>query len=93
MAESERIEASFSGHVQGVGFRFTVLDVVSRFPEVTGYVRNTADGRVELVAEGPSAQVKSLMSAVERSMAGYIHNVETYAGEPTGEFSDFGIRR
>ena len=46
----------FSGHVQGVGFRYTTRSVASRFA-VTGYVRNLPDGRVELVAEGGSGLV------------------------------------
>ena len=57
MAENVRIEAYFSGHVQGVGFRFTSIDIAERFPEIAGFVRNLADGRVEVVAEGPEEQV------------------------------------
>jgi acylphosphatase len=88
-----RLEASFSGHVQGVGFRFTALDVAARFPDVTGFVRNTPDGRVEIVAEGVSHEVRGFVEAVNRAMAGYIHNVETYQAKATGEFSNFTIRR
>lgn len=88
-----RLETSFSGHVQGVGFRFTTLDVAARFPAIKGYVRNMPDGRVEVVAEGYSHDVKAFIEAVQQAMAGYIHNVETYQAKATGEFSDFSIRR
>ena len=41
----------FSGRVQGVGFRFTALQVAREF-EVAGYVENLYDGRVCIEAEG-----------------------------------------
>ncbi len=41
----------FSGMVQGVGFRYQTERVARSF-DVTGYVRNTHDGHVEVVAEG-----------------------------------------
>ena len=46
-----RRTSHFSGHVQGVGFRYTVQDLAADF-DVRGYVRNLPDGRVELVVEG-----------------------------------------
>ena len=49
--ECVRRRVLFSGRVQGVGFRYTTEAVASRF-QVTGWVRNVRDGRVELVAEG-----------------------------------------
>ena len=45
----------FQGHVQGVGFRYATHGLAQRFA-VAGYVRNLADGRVELVAEGLEAK-------------------------------------
>ena len=50
-AIQQRREVYFSGRVQGVGFRYTVRMVASRFA-VTGFVKNLPDGRVQLVAEG-----------------------------------------
>ena len=41
----------YSGHVQGVGFRYTAKTVAAGF-EISGNVRNLSDGRVELIAEG-----------------------------------------
>jgi acylphosphatase len=46
-----RMTVFFSGHVQGVGFRYTAKTVAAGF-EITGTIRNLPDGRVELVAEG-----------------------------------------
>ena len=47
----------YSGRVQGVGFRYSTRQLAADFA-VAGYVRNTADGRVELVAEGDPAEVE-----------------------------------
>ena len=93
MAENVRIEAYFSGHVQGVGFRFTSIDIADRFPGIAGFVRNLADGRVEVVAEGPKEQVSAFIAAVEDAMGPYIHSVDKKELPATGEFSDFTMAR
>jgi hypothetical protein len=46
-----RLTVIYSGHVQGVGFRYTAKSVATGF-DITGIIRNLSDGRVELVAEG-----------------------------------------
>lgn len=48
-----------SGQVQGVFFRASTQDTARQLG-LTGWVRNLADGRVELVACGEDAQVKQL---------------------------------
>ncbi|MCH7527457.1 MAG: acylphosphatase [Planctomycetes bacterium] len=81
----------FSGRVQGVGFRFTTCAVAERF-DVTGFVRNLADGRVELVAEGAQADVEAFVSAVSDAMGNLIGETQIRDGEAVGEFSRFDIR-
>jgi acylphosphatase len=93
MTESVRIQAYFSGHVQGVGFRFTAIDIADRFPSLAGFVRNLADGRVEVVAEGPEEQVSAFIVAVEDAMGPYIRGVDKKRLPATGGFSDFTISR
>lgn len=51
----------FSGHVQGVGFRFTAEQVAVRY-NLTGFVRNASGGRVEMLAQG---QVQDVDNAIE----------------------------
>src|SRR3954453_2368603 len=65
----------FSGHVQGVGFRYSVLQVAKEF-EVAGFVANLADGRVQLEAEGRREDVGSFVTAVEEKLHGFIRKVE-----------------
>lgn len=62
---------TYSGRVQGVGFRYTARQVASDFP-VAGFVRNLGDGDVELVAEGEPAVVEAFLAAVEKRMHRYI---------------------
>jgi acylphosphatase len=93
MAAQKRLVAYFEGHVQGVGFRFTTVDIAERFPEITGFVRNLRDGRVEIVAEGTEQALAEFISAVERAMRAHISNTEKEYMVATGEFSDFGISR
>lgn len=47
----ERREVRYRGRVQGVGFRYTARSIAQSYA-VTGYVKNVADGSVELVVEG-----------------------------------------
>ena len=93
MPDQERLIAHFSGYVQGVGFRFTTVDIASDFPDITGYVRNLPDGRVELVAEGTSDRTAAFLAAVTSAMEPHIHNVRQARQAPTGEFARFSIRR
>ena len=89
----ERLTAFFSGHVQGVGFRFTVLDLAANFPDVTGNVRNLRDGRVEISAEGPRVSLDSFLEAVRQRMRPCISQTEVSREPATGEFTGFDIAR
>jgi acylphosphatase len=86
----KRVVVHFSGRVQGVGFRYTACAVAERF-NVTGCVRNLADGRVELVAEGEPNVLERFVEAVEAAMRSHIHDRKVRQESATGEFSDFGV--
>lgn len=81
----------FSGRVQGVGFRYQVLQTAREF-EVAGFVRNLPDGRVELEAEGSEAEIKAFVQGVEERMEGYIRKAERTAGRRLPQLSGFTIR-
>ncbi len=82
----------YRGAVQGVGFRWTALRAASG-GAVTGYVRNLADGGVELVVEGEAAEVAALVAEIEERLREYIGRREAEESVATGEFSGFEIRR
>ncbi len=86
-----RLRSVFSGWVQGVGFRYTVLRVAGGFG-VTGYVANCSDGTVECVAEGVRAELEAFLDAVSQRMEAYIRTREASWEPATGEFDRFGIR-
>jgi acylphosphatase len=90
-ADSERRLTYYSGHVQGVGFRFTVRQLADGF-DVRGFVRNLADGRVELVVEGAAAELDRFMAAILERMGDYIQNVAVDVRSTIGEFTGFEIR-
>lgn len=50
-----------TGRVQGVGFRASTA-AWARENRLTGWVRNTADGAVELEAQGQDAAVEALLA-------------------------------
>ena len=82
----------FHGHVQGVGFRYTVKNIAQRH-DVNGYVRNLSDGRVELVMEGPDPEMDEFVNEVCDRMSGFIKKVDTNLFPATGEFAQFYIRQ
>jgi len=81
-----------SGRVQGVGFRFFTEDQ-ARLEGLHGYVRNLADGRVEIVAEGERDAVERFERAVRRGPAGArVDRCDAEDVEPTRRASGFSIR-
>ncbi len=88
----ERRRVFYSGRVQGVGFRFLSQRLAREF-HVSGSVRNLADGRVELVAQGDSEVVSSYLGAVSRELAEKIHTVHVEVEPVTDPHDrDFTIR-
>lgn len=65
----------FEGRVQGVGFRYTVKDLARGF-DVCGWVKNLADGSVELQVMGEDAVVKEFIHeiVVESPVARHVKN-------------------
>jgi acylphosphatase len=86
-----RLKILYSGHVQGVGFRYTAKSVAHGF-EITGTVRNLSDGRVELVAEGETQELEAFREAVrDAGLRGLIRHEEASWDEAHGEFRGFEI--
>ena len=83
----------YSGWVQGVGFRYTAKTVANGF-EVTGFVRNLPDGRVELVAEGDRGELEAFQDAIRGAgLAGFIQDASVIWAEAKNEFHGFDIAR
>jgi len=82
------------GRVQGVGFRWFVREQARRWG-VCGWVRNCADGSVEIAAAGADESLAGLLAAVRRGPEGAaVDDVHPAAAPPENEFPEpFSILR
>jgi acylphosphatase len=93
MTEHKHVRAHvlISGRVQGVCFRAYTVDEATA-AGVTGWVRNTSDGRVEAAFEGEQPAVEAIIAWCRKGPpAARVNNVEVVWGAPKGE-QGFGIR-
>jgi len=65
------LQVFYQGNVQGVGFRWSVRHVAKGF-DVTGWVRNLRDGRVELQVTGEQDEVRAFL---DRIAGGELHSL------------------
>jgi acylphosphatase len=89
----QKIQAkvTYNGRVQGVGFRISVTRIACGY-EVTGWVRNRSDGRVEILAEGEEDEVKDFLTAVEEShLKSFIREVNIVWQEAENTHRGFSI--
>ena len=87
----QRVRLLVSGNVQGVFFR-QALKVVAKKNNVSGWVRNLKDGRVEAVLEGDS---KSTNSVIEWTRVGpansRVDDIKVINEEFENEFLTFDV--
>jgi acylphosphatase len=88
----KRVHAYISGRVQGVFFRAEAQRAAKGF-NLTGWVRNIADGRVEAVFEGEDENVDEMLKWCHIGPpAARVEDVLTEEEPYTGEFRDFSIK-
>ena len=80
----------YAGTVQGVGFRYTCRGLALRLG-LTGWVKNLADGRVEILVEGPKEKINDLCANIESHFSGHIRNKDITFNQPQGQFHQFQI--
>ncbi|OIO33269.1 MAG: hypothetical protein AUJ70_03555 [Candidatus Omnitrophica bacterium CG1_02_40_15] len=87
----KRAHIFYSGHVQGIGFRYTAQDIAMGMG-LAGWVKNLEDGRVEIIAEGKEEDLKEFLDKISKGQLGrYITNAELSWEKPAGEFDSFEI--
>ncbi|AJP71587.1 acylphosphatase [Sphingomonas hengshuiensis] len=70
-----------SGRVQGVGYRDWVVRTAQR-TGLTGWVRNTKDGRVEILAAGEDEALAALIEGAQTGPGqARVANVEAFAAD------------
>lgn len=86
-----RIRAIVSGRVQGVAYRASTCTEARRLG-IVGWVKNRADGTVELEAEGADDMVAALVQWCHQGPpAARVARVEVSELAPTGAERDFQI--
>ena len=89
---SARLEASVVGRVQGVGFRYFVMENAQRLG-LDGWVANQADGSVLCVAEGPREDLERLLAALHRGPSGAdVRQVRMAWPPASGSLRGFAVR-
>ena len=88
---AKRLHAVVRGRVQGVGFRYFVMEHALDL-RLTGLVRNLLSGGVEVVAEGEEGALEALLVALKQGpRASHVEGVEATWLPATGEFRRFEI--
>jgi acylphosphatase len=87
-----RLAVRIHGRVQGVGFRYFVLEEASRL-DLRGWVANDAGGSVSVLAEGPRPALEALLGGLrEGPRSARVDRVDVTWSAATGEFARFGVR-
>ena len=87
----KQLQLQIRGRVQGVYFRASAQREARRLG-LSGWVKNRADGSVEMLAEGEELSIRELHGWAQKGpSAARVDKVETRWRGYTGEFSDFRI--
>ncbi len=85
------MHVEISGIVQGVGFRrFAQKNAL--LLNITGWVRNKEDGKVEVYAEGKEEDLKKFLRLLEKGpIMAVVSSVKVSWEKPKGKYSSFKI--
>ena len=88
------LHVTVRGRVQGVGFRWFVREH-ARELRLKGWVRNRADGSVEILADGDANALQQLRSALQQGPSGArVSEVVDEMNDPSVAAMDpFGVLR
>jgi len=91
MVDKHRVHIFVSGRVQGVFFRDFTYRKANELG-LTGWVRNTNDGKVEIIAEGEKEKINQLIETVKIGpSSAKVKDCKIEWLECFDEFSDFKI--
>ncbi len=87
----QQLRAWVQGRVQGVNFRATTTQRANTL-NLTGYVKNLPDGRVEVLAEGEEPNLRQLVDFLhEGPPAASVSDVTTEWQAPSGDYRTFKV--
>src|SRR5574341_2159455 len=88
-----RVHILVSGKVQGVFFRKSTKNKAQEL-DITGWVRNLDDGRVEAVFEGEKEKVEKMVEWARKGPDyAEVKDIKIMRGEYKGEFRGFTVLR
>jgi acylphosphatase len=86
------LQVLYEGNVQGVGFRWSIRHIAKGF-DVTGWVRNLPDGRVDMQVNGEESEVRAFLDAIMQSeLRAHIRKQNETKQETTVSARGFEIR-
>ena len=90
--EIKQYQLIISGHVQGVSYRISAREQARQL-ELSGWIRNLADGRVEMLIEGETGHLDLMTEwAGKGPRFASVTHVDITEKTASGEFTEFNIR-
>ena len=90
--DRERARVRISGRVQGVFFRDSTREKAEELG-LYGYVKNTPDGDVEALFEGPTGKIKEMLRWCEQGPPhASVENVDVDHEPAGGDLAGFAVR-
>ena len=87
-----KAEITVQGVVQGVGYRFFVLNQAGLY-DIRGYVRNMPDGTVEVVAEGEKGIIKDFIGRLRIGpVSAHVTGMKVKWSEQEQGYTDFRLQ-
>ena len=94
MSEDKKLQlhAYIKGRVQGVGFRYHARQS-AQDQNLSGWVRNLWDGRVEVVAEGKQEDLNRFLRGLRQGpLSAEVEDVNYEFTDAQGDFKQFRVR-
>ena len=89
----KRLSLMISGRVQGVSYRMETIKK-ARELKLTGFVKNTEDKRVRIIAEGKEKNLELLKDwAMAGSRNAKVEKVKFKYSDAIGEFDNFAVKK
>jgi acylphosphatase len=87
-----RVRILIEGRLQGANFRFNAQKEASRL-NLVGFIRNLADGRIEIEAQGEQDQVDKILAWCQEEPHGsQIKSILFRYDDPINRYSEFNVR-
>ena len=90
--DTQELWATVQGRVQGVGFRYFVVERASALG-LRGYARNSRNGDVEVLAQGLRPALERLLTLLRQGPpAASVQDVQVTWRQPTEHMRGFHVR-